>query len=242
MGGQGLGNQGADAQGARHPKVLVPLGLDEELEGASRHQPCHLEGDSRPRQFVGGHCFWFIHGDEGHLVAIHGHARPRPAHTEGGLVACSQAWCHCRDLEGAVGSTTAGGAGRCSTGWPGEAGKAVAAASPAAALVTAVKGASGLGAGEAPPALPQPAPAPAAPCLRDVAQSPRCRAPGASLGPPVVPALSLQRPHFSLQLPQAPQHCLQCCSPTRELWGARWGSRGGSYPPLHPLQCQHQQQ
>lgn len=94
MVGQRLGKQGADTQRARRPKVLLPLGLDEDLKSLSRCQPCHLKGDCRSRQLMGGQCCWFIHGDDSHLIAIHRLRWPRPGHTEGRLVARSQVQCH----------------------------------------------------------------------------------------------------------------------------------------------------
>lgn len=96
---------GADAQGARHPEVLVPLGLDEELEGASRHQPCHLKGDSRARQFVGGHCFWFILGREdmsrtrwGHRSGTCFRARQQAGGHNGFSWSWGMSWSHTGDI------------------------------------------------------------------------------------------------------------------------------------------------
>lgn len=57
---QQVAHTGADTQRARRPKVLLPLGLDEDLKSLSRCQPCHLKGDCRSRQLVGGQCCWFI--------------------------------------------------------------------------------------------------------------------------------------------------------------------------------------
>jgi len=57
---QQVAHTGADTPRARRPKVLLPLGLDEDLKSLSRCQPCHLKGDCRSRQLVGGQCCWFI--------------------------------------------------------------------------------------------------------------------------------------------------------------------------------------